>query len=520
MNESMDRMALVQRLTLADLPGFLVKYLEVPPGHMGLVIDSRGNVQSLPPGRHRVVGLLRRLLGRVSDWRFAVLPGGSFPLRVPVPRLRAGDGGWVDAELLVTLRVADPQRVAAELAVTPADLAAALSAGLEAAARQAVANWAAEDLGREQVAGQLRALLRPALEAQVGALGLALDEIVALSLRPFDEAVDVARKMAELDAALAEVEMERRMAGLESDAEWQQFVHQLETDYGLNQGTLQEELAAAATAGEGAPSRVDRLRQAVRRYVDGQSAALIARLERFVGRRKPPQPPLYYWWERVVPWLKVIGLLVLVAALAIYLLLPGVGVLEQVAAVLELACAVPAAIVLFATALWMERRAARSRSEAVTGGRLMQLGRGDRQRIDQMVRDQLTAELRALLPKMQETRDRAYREQRRDEAVRIKQVEEQADRLRQAVEAKVVGQPVYLTQARVSRNDLEKMLSYDEQLLALAADLGDQAEQLRQAVFAGQPAEDAIGQLQSGLSALDHQFQVRARLIQGAGSSE
>ena len=55
-----------QWFTLADLQGFFVKGLEVPAGSTGLVVNDRGVARSLAPGRHRVVGLWRRLFGRSS----------------------------------------------------------------------------------------------------------------------------------------------------------------------------------------------------------------------------------------------------------------------------------------------------------------------------------------------------------------------------------------------------------------------------------------------------------------------
>ncbi len=232
MNGSLGSVAPAQRLTLADLPGFLAKRLHVPPDHVGVVVDGKGRVRTLPPGQHRVIRLWRRLLGRVSDWQFYLLPGGSFPLRIPVPRLRAGDGEWVNVQVLVTLHITDPTR-AGPLLIDPTRLAMGLSAEIEGPTRGAVAGWAGADLERPDVSERLSDLLHPILEAQLTLRGLALERIVSVSVRPYDETVTIARKKAELEAALAEVEMEQRMDRLSSQAELNEFVRHLEADYGL-----------------------------------------------------------------------------------------------------------------------------------------------------------------------------------------------------------------------------------------------------------------------------------------------
>jgi len=520
MNNSPSETPIGRQLTLANLPGLVAKRLEVPPGHTGLVVDGKGRTRTLPPGRHKVVGFWRRLLGRVSDWQFAVIPTVPMPLLVPVPHLRSGDGEWMDVTCGLTVRVADPQRFYAQFVrggsgTTGAALAQRLSAGIEGAVRQAVAGWAAEDLTSGAVNERLAAEVRRALEPLTDSLGLALEGVRYVTVLPVEEAVEVARKQAELEAMLAEVEMERRMSQLSTEAEWQEFVQQLEADYGLP-GLTQE--AATPIAEEKSPSNAARMRGALRRYADARTAGISARVERLLGKRKPPQPPIVRWWERVVPWLKVIGALILIGSLVVYYFLPIATTADKIAAVVQLLCAVPSALALFVSALWLERKAAQERAEAIPGARLLRLGRGDRERIDQLVRGQLTTELETIARTLRDTRDRAYREGRRDEALAIKQIEERAERLGKEIAAGVSGAAPYLTAARVSRDELETMLNYDEELLAQAGELSDVVETMRQTVLAGEPVPEPARQVEAGLSDLDHRFQVRARFIQAPAS--
>ncbi len=527
MDKSRDDISIGQRLTLADLPGFIAKQFEVPPGHIGLVVDGKGKTRTLPPGRHKVIGFWRRLLGRVSDWQFAILPSGPFPLRVPVPRLRAGDGGWIDVEVLAMLRVSDPARAAAALA-TPINLAAALSAGMEGPARQAVSGWAAGDVNRPEIAGRLASLLRPALEAQVEGLGLALEQVVAVTACLSDEAVAVAQKMADIEAALAQVEMEKKMSQLGTEAEWRDFARQLEADYELPKDTLQGAMPTAPETEDGtsAPgSNAARLRQTARGYAASRKAAVAVRLERLLGKRKPKRkpkskpakPPFSHWWERIVPWFKALGMILMLVGLAAFAFQPGGDPMNRFGSFVSLLCTLPEAVMLLAAAFWMERQAAiKRRGVNPSTPRLERLGRGDRQQMDTLVRAQVARELRALADKLQDARNRAYREGWREEAMQLKDIETRADRFRQAVEAQSYGPAAYLTQARVSHKELATMLDYDEELLAQMAALNDQAESLRQAVLAGDSAlaKELARQTESGLSVLDHQSQARSRFIQ------
>lgn len=524
MNNSQSETPIGQQLTLANLPGFIAKRLEVGPGHAGLVVDGKGKMRTLPPGHHKVVGFWRRLTGRVSDWQFAVIPTGPAPLLVPVPHLRSGDGEWVDVTCGVTVRVADPQRFYAQFlrgasGTTGAALAQHLSAAIEGAMRQAVAGWAADDLAQGAVDRQLVAGVHRALEPLTDSLGLALEEVRYVTVRPVEEPVEVARKQAELEAALAQVEMERRMSQLSTDAEWQEFVRQLEADYGLP-GLAQE--AAAPVAGpvakEEPPSNAARLRGALHRYADARTAGVSARVERLLGKEKPPRSPVFYWWERVVPWLRVIGAIILIAGLAVFFLFPDTSTTDKIGALVELACAIPSAVVLFVSALWLERKAAQERAELLGGARLLWLGRGDRERIDQLVRGQLTTELKTIAQTLRDARDRAYREGLRDEALVIKQIEERAERLHREVTVGVSGAAPYLTAVRVSRDELETMLDYDEELLAQAGQLSDVVEIMRQTVLTGEPVPEPARQIEAGLSDLEHRFQARARFIQAPAS--
>ncbi len=239
-----------------------------------------------------------------------------------------------------------------------------------------------------------------------------------------------------------------------------------------------------------------------------------------MGKRKPPSPPIAYWWERVVVWLKVISVILMIGALAFYFFLPNTSNLDRIGVVTELACAVPSAVILFISALWLERKIAQDRAVITPGERLLNLGRWDRKRIDEIVRSQISTELRSIVRVLQDARDRAYRDGQRGEAVAIKQAEDRAKRLREEIDAKITGQAVYLSRARVPRADLERMLGYDEDLLAAAADLAERGEALRQAVLEGQAVGDTVTRFEQALGQLEHCFRARSRFLQGQSGSE
>ena len=559
---------IVRRLALGDLSGVIGKRLHVPPGRTALVTDGAGRTRRLAPGRHRVIGFWRGLFGRTSDYSFVLVPDGPFPLRVPVPRLRAGDGEWIDLDLLVRLRVADAQ-CAADQVRGEVELAADLSSVLAQPAGETVTGWASGDLAKPEVSPHLAAALRPALVDKLASMGLALERIVSVEAISSEQAPARAQRLAAVEAALSSSEMERRMSDLTDEAEWLDFVCQVEADYELEPGTLQRtmgadviaEAEAAAAVGaapvaavaepepEAAPGVVaraaaeaaapeeaaalpaepqvppaERLREAVSGHETAQQAGLIARVLRLGGRKPRPQAPIVVWWERAAPWLRVIGAVILIASMVVFAVLPRTTTPDRVAAAIQLACAIPGAIVLFIGALWAERSAARKRAvreaEAQRGQRLWELGRGERERMDGLVRTQLATELKDAIPTLRDARDHAFREGRRTDALAIKGVEERADRLRLTVAGQVAGQAAYLTEAKVSREQLETMVEYDERLLAAAADMGDLVEAVRQKALADDPAHEVLARVQAGLSALDHKFRARTRFIQALDITE
>lgn len=510
----------VRGLTLADLPGTLTKLLEVPPGHTGLVVDGQGTMRTFPPGTHWAVGPGRRLFGRLSDWQFALVPTEAVSLIVPVTHVRAGDGEWVDVTCGAVVRVADPQRFYSEFRAaidgSTTDLARRLGAGIDGVVRQAVGTWAARDLVKGAVEGQLAAEVRRALSTVADTLGLEAVTMRYVVARPAAEAVDVARQQAELEAALDDVELERRMSQLATEAEFKEFVEHLEADYGLPAGTLQVELegVSADEEGDSAPLDLAGLRQAARRHFDSRIAGLASRVERLLGARERPDPPPLRWWERAVPWFKAASAILAVAALLAFILRSEVSPLERSQAIVQLAVALPAAVALFLSALWLERKAARQRADAFDGPGLLDLGRGDWERIDRLVRKQMTTELADVVHKLRDTRDRAYRQGKRDQALAIKRSEERADRLRERVAARAEGVAAYLTEAHVARQALETKLNYDEELLAAVSDLSNSVQAFRQHALAGALGDDELHQIEGALTALDHQFQARARFIQ------
>ncbi len=518
MRKLQDEIAIGRRFTLADLPGFVTKRLDVPPDYTGLIIDGDGRTRTLPPGQHRVVSLWRRLFGRVSDWRFAIIPTSALSLIVPVQHLRTGDGEWVDVTCGVSVHVANPRRFYAQFlhnaGGSTADLTKRLSAGIDGAVRQAVAGWATDDLIRGAVSDRLAAEVRRALSPVADTLGLDVEGVRYVAVRPVDEAVDVARKQAELEAALDEVAMERRMSELATEAEWREFVQNLEADYDMP--GLGQEVATSSDDGEGtSESRVKELQGAAQRYAEARIAGLSARADRLLGQEEPerPEPPVVRWWERIVPWLKFGSIALFIAALALYFFPRANTGREKITILLELACAVPSAVMIFISALWLERKAARDRAISREGGELLWLGQGDREKIDRLVRDQLTNELRTITRTLRESRDRIYREGDRDQALAVKETEKQADQMRQTVAAGIRGAAPYLSEAHVTQTDLETMLNYDEALLAQVNELSDRAETLRQAALAGEAVGDQLETIKTGLSDLDHRFRARARFI-------
>jgi hypothetical protein len=448
-----------------------------------------------------VVTLWQRLFGKVGDQQWALLPATAFALRMPIPRLRAGDGTWVDIDAMLALRVIQPARAATACPTTLSDLAADLSAALEPVARQTVTQWAAADLAHPKINGRLAAALRPALDAQTETYGLAVERLIAVTVRESDDAVAEAHKR-------DEIELEKQIDALTTRAEWLDFIRNFKADFGLTTATVD------ALLDDMDEERFDaaRLRQAVKAAAAGDEAALAVRTRRILGAPQPPAPLPPAPWEPAIPWLKLLSGLVLFVGLALTALAPLIA-LENAGLVLLITAL--AAIALFVVAFWLEQQAAiRRHTDIAPKPFLEQLGKGDRKRMDRIVRDQLARELRVLVKKINDARTHAYREGRREEALALKSVEERANRTRQDVVAESHGTAAYLTQANITRQQLATMLTYDEVLLAQSAALGDAGEAVRQQVLNETLTDQAVKDLEIGLADLEHQIQARARFIQ------
>jgi hypothetical protein len=368
-------------------------------------------------------------------------------------------------------------------------------------ARQTVSQWAAADLVQPKVNSRLAAALRPTLDTQTETYGLAVERLIAVTVRESDDAVAEAHKR-------DEIELEKQIDALTTRAEWLDFIRNFKADFGLTTATVD------ALLDDMDEERFDatRLRQAVKATAAGDEAALAVRTRRILGAPKPPAPLPPAPWEPAIPWLKLLSGLVLFVGLALTALAPLIA-LENAGLVLLITAL--AAIALFVVAFWLEQQAAiRRHTDIAPKPFLEQLGKGDRKRMDRIVRDQLARELRVLVKKINDARTHAYREGRREEALALKSVEERANRTRQDVVAESHGTAAYLTQANITRQQLATMLTYDEVLLAQSAALGDAGEAVRQQVLNETLTDQAVKDLEIGLADLEHQIQARARFIQ------
>lgn len=499
---------IAQRVSPASLAGFLTKKLNVPEGYVGVVYNAT-TPNVFPSGQHIIYGVRERLLGRISNRSILLLPTRSFALNIPLPRLQAGDGQWIDLSLALQAHVSSPVEAATALA-DEEQLVTDLSSGLDAASRSAVEQWAAQDLSHANATEALRQQLRAAVAGQLRDHGLELDSIVAVTARPSDEAVRIAEQLAAVDAAMAEVEMGRQMDALTSQAEWLQFAQQVEADFDLPQGALVDMLEAMGDSATAA-----QVRRAVATAAGSDDPSIAVRIRRLGGEVKAPPPPAPLWWEPYIVWLKLGGAIVLLLGLLGLAGAPFVPDLSNTTAVIVLILSALIAGGLIGCGLWLDTLAATRRGSVKPPSLLERMGHGERRRMDQLVRDQLSRELNTLSARLREAQNLAYREGYREEALSLRDVAEDADRARRAIQSETHGPAAYLTRAQVTREQLSAMLRYDEELLARSATLGDMAEDVRQAILTQDgAATDHVQALRTALSALSHQINARARFIQ------
>jgi len=522
---------------LKEIPGWLNKYLDVPPGRRGVAIDAAGRARTFLPGRHRLLSFWERVRGRGVGLLAGYVPAEPFATRLEAPYLLSGDGELIDASLILAAEVSDAARFfteqvvpRGELRMASLDLSEADSqATLGALARQYAAEDLIHGLPTSRLAGEAQARLEPFLHSQ----GLRLSAVQFLTFWHSDDRAAVAEKVQALQERLQEVELQAKMAKVENETQLTEFIQQMAP--GLVEEAGLRPVAEAVgepppAEGKGVrPSLGERFRTLLSTETSKEPGRQRRAWESLFHRGGKPaeavpavktrRPPRYWYLGRVLWMVFVLGL-----GLGLTRLVNWLAQAASWGGRLEILLAIWAFVVvalLESLKVLFERREELSETTYPLPGftYIDDLVRDDRPRADRLVREQSSQELLHVRDILNELRGRVYRAGDADSALRIKELERKFEGRAAEVQRVDFGRPVYVTDLQISRRAWDDLLDYDEDLLLFANALNDKASAIQQRYTSGELSMDLLTSLESELDAFAHRFAGRERAIQMPAAS-
>ena len=523
-NNKQDRLPFGRVFRIKELSGWLGKRLVVPPGYHGIALNDPGKARLFPPGEHRVLTAWERLRGRGAGLRAGYVSGEGFPLRLKAANLLSGDEELVDASLLCSVEIADPERFFREFVVTNqvvSEQALDLEDSLVAAALQAVVQeYAATDLARSEVSERLAAGFALQLEPLLRGRGLRLRSMDLLVFWQAEKRLVMAEKMLELEEKLADVDMQRRMAAVENRLQLEEFLHEVAPEL-AETASLQ---VALGESGEVAFRKIpsgQRFRAWVSAETENKGAGLGRKVQEFFSRfgKKPEKEEAKRrrpdrWWLKRSVW---IGF-VLVLAVLITLIVQGFakdgGALDRWQVILGVWAFAVVAVLESIKALYERWEVINERDWTLEGVTYLDDSAAhDRQRVDTLVREQCSGELRQVGRLLEELRHQVYDPRQPDLALKIRTLEDKVRRYTEDVLNPDFGQPPYLKGVRLSHLAWQALLDGDEQVIVQAAALGEDAHAIVQANAEKVQVESLLERFEARLDAFRHVFANRARSL-------
>ena len=519
---------LARAFTLKELPGRLGKFLDVPPGWRGITVSRHGKVKNFGPGRQRVLSAGARLLGRGAGFTAGIIPEGFFSARLKAENLLSGDDQLMDASLLCEVEIIDGERFFTRQ-VLPRGIVQGNSLDLRSEVAWELLGaltrrYAAADLVHGHPLERMLPQIRAGLEALLSDQGLGLSYISLVTFWRAEDRALAAEKAQALKDRLREAELDEKMAQVESEAQFDDFVRQLEPhlDEALGLHPVEDETGPQEKR---APAILDSFRTWLnietkkdaggrRIRIDG----LFRRKGKFEeetsrrGRRRPQR-----WWLKRVIWMGF----VILAAYALTRLVNWIAGPAEWSARWEFYLAVGgfAALAVLESLKslfqgWEELQKVHWTEPGTTF--VDDLVGHDRLAADALVREQCATDLHNAQNMLNDLRSRVYKSGDDDTALAARDPEKAVAQAREHVLDPKFGIPPYVTDLNVSRPMWEDNLDYDEGLLVRSSALNEDAQALLQRHSGGEFEPQYLDQLRARLDAFVHRFNNRSQALKAS----
>lgn len=559
MSQSLDQpkqeaVPLAKAFLLKEMPGRVGKALVVPPDRQGVLLPARGEARLLSPGRHTVLSVFDRLLGKGAGLRAGYVPRRDFYQWLVGANLLSGDDQLIDLALLCRLEIADPVRFFTE-GVLPRQEVSEAALDLDEASVRRLAGLARSYTAEDLVHGLPTERLLPAVQAGLAPLlanqGLRSLGVEMLAFQRADDRALIAEKLLALDERLRQVELEKRMMEIENEQQLDEFIRQF--DPGLVEETglrpvpavaLQPASAAQASADQGAaangslggdkeqlpapvpaaasprPSPLEMLRGWITLETKKLGGGRRWRIEALF-KKAPPQEdkkedkPGYRQlrrWARTRFWASI-------ALVMLDIFLSWVIVkISQAAAWSsrwEILFVVWAPIVGFAVESILEFVKKREELEEILwtakGATFLDdLTGNNRLRIDSLVRGQTSRDLLHVKEMLNDLRARLYRAGQVDLALQTKELERKFESSAEKLQDQRFGSAPYLENLNIKGQVWEGQLDYDEQILVISAALTEDGQAVQQSLAQDAFQPEMLARLEGRLDAFMHRFETRS----------
>jgi hypothetical protein len=519
---------------LTELPGWLSKTLVVPPGRLGVVVGADGSARTFPVGRHKILSFGERLAGAGGKVLVGYIPVEPFHAQFETQHLLTGDEELIDAGLSARLSIGDPGRYLIEQVAPAGELNqvvvslenSELKTGIADLARRYTAADLIHGLPTCFIADELQTRLSTALFNQ----GLKVDTLEVISFWRSDEQVRVAEKVQTLEERLQDLELQKRMAAADTQAQYDDFMHQLQPELGEELGVRPVAPTADGTVNAAARRPVgETLKQWVKPGKAPQPSEQRSLLGRLLSRKEIPQgdvkntvrrPPRGWWIPRAL-W---IAFLVLAPALVTWVLATSdrgfsrditwgfvTGLWMMV---------VP--ILLNAIRLLIEKKEELVLSTWALPGavRLEVLAKNDRARTDRLVRTQCGNELRRCGEMLADMVTRVYQAGDTDAALRLRTLKQKFQDGEQKVRQPDYGVPVYLETVTITDPAWDVMLDYEENLLLKGAGLSEAVHQAQSVQTAGSDGQVDPARIEQQLDDFIYTFERRNRVVKEVNGNQ
>jgi len=517
-----------------DLPGYWVRTLEVPAGRKGIVLQTSGQHRMLPPGRHVVLVILTRLLGSGSGLSAGYIPEQPFAAFIKATNLLSGDDELVDASMLCLVTVADPvvffrsqvlplKEISAEgLKLSPHLIAENLI--------PLVRRYAASDLSAGLPTDYLLDQVSELVEHQLSEQGLKLNAIKMLSFIRADDRLEIASKLQKLEEKLAGIQMDAQLASLENQAQLDDFIRQMHSDIGIPAGLRPIYEASNGNMNKSSiPQKIKEkligtLNTWLQQHPLEQSTDQAWRILGMLKKENPQQKEknaaasqraLSAWLRKRA--LLVSGMILGGCVLSVLIFALTVKATDGVRWGLLFILWGPILAVIAQNIVKVFRKQTELQDTYWdTAGivKIDDLARGKKDRVDQLVREQIDQELSHISEMMIACRSKAYRSGDEPLAIRFMELTRRLESHRAQIQNPEFGAAPYLKDFKINPEALGQMLDYDEGLLVQIANHAEYAHILQQKVISGGMVDADLTTLESRLETFEHAFARRARAMQ------